>query len=93
MGTLDVFRVSVGAAALGLSRCAFGQSLARVKEREISGAKLSTYQLTQAKIADMAVGNDASALLVYRAAWTKTTLGGRTTREASMAKLFATEQA
>ncbi|MDP3857121.1 MAG: acyl-CoA dehydrogenase family protein [Stagnimonas sp.] len=93
MGTLDVFRVSVGAAALGLSRCAFQQALDRVREREIFGAKLATYQLTQAKIADMAVGVDASALLVYRAAWTKASLGGRTTREASMAKLFATEQA
>ncbi|MDF2463873.1 MAG: acyl-CoA dehydrogenase [Ramlibacter sp.] len=93
MGTLDVFRVSVGAAALGLARCAFGQALARVQERKVFGAALASYQLTQAKIADMAVGIDASALLVYRAAWTKTTQGGRTTREASMAKLFATEQA
>lgn len=93
MGTLDVFRVSVGAAALGLARCAFGQALARVQERKVFGATLASYQLTQAKIADMAVANDASALLVYRAAWTKTALGGRTTREASMAKLFATEQA
>jgi acyl-CoA dehydrogenase len=93
MGTLDVFRVSVGAAALGLSRCAFGQALARVQERKVFGAALASYQLTQAKIADMAVGIDASALLVYRAAWMKTAQGGRTTREASMAKLFATEQA
>jgi acyl-CoA dehydrogenase len=59
----------------------------------VFGAALASYQLTQAKIADMAVGIDASALLVYRAAWTKTAQGGRTTREASMAKLFATEQA
>lgn len=93
MGTLDVFRVSVGAAALGLARCAFGQALSRVQARKVFGAALSSYQLTQAKIADMAVGIDASALLVYRAAWTKTAQGGRTTREASMAKLFATEQA
>jgi acyl-CoA dehydrogenase len=93
MGTLDVFRVSVGAAALGLARCAFDRALERVNEREIFGAKLATFQLTQAKIAEMALANDASALLVYRAAWTKTALGGRTTREASMAKLFATEQA
>jgi acyl-CoA dehydrogenase len=93
MGTLDVFRVSVGAAALGLARCAFGQALSRVQERKVFGAALASYQLTQAKIADMAVGIDASALLVYRAAWTKTAQGGRTTREASMAKLFATEQA
>lgn len=93
MGTLDIFRVSVGAAALGLARRAFDQALDRVRQRKIFGSKLSTFQLTQAKLADMAVANDASALLVYRAAWTKATVGGRTTREASMAKLFATEQA
>jgi acyl-CoA dehydrogenase len=65
----------------------------RVRQREVFGSKLSSFQLTQAKIADMAVAVDASALLVYRAAWAKLALGGRTTREASMAKLFATEQA
>ena len=93
MGTLDVFRVSVGAAALGLARRAFAEALSRVKTREMFGSKLSGFQITQAKLADMAVAIDASALLVYRAAWTKEALGGRTTREASMAKLFATEQA
>lgn len=93
MATLDVFRVSVAAAALGLARHAFGEALDRVRQREVFGSKLSSFQLTQAKIADMAVAIDASALLVYRAAWAKTALGGRTTREASMAKLFATEQA
>lgn len=93
MATLDVFRVSVGAAALGLARHAFGEAMDRVRKREVFGSKLSSFQLTQAKIADMAVAVDASALLVYRAAWAKLALGGRTTREASMAKLFATEQA
>jgi len=93
MATLDVFRVSVAAAALGLARHAFGEAMDRVRQREVFGSKLSSFQLTQAKIADMAVAVDASALLVYRAAWAKLALGGRTTREASMAKLFATEQA
>jgi acyl-CoA dehydrogenase len=93
MATLDVFRVSVGAAALGLARRAFDETLARVRERELFGSKLSTFQLTQAKLADMALAVEASALLVYRAAWAKTVSGRRTTRESSMAKLFATEQA
>src|SRR5690606_23853007 len=93
MATLDIFRGSVGAAALGLARHAFAEALTRVREREIFGAKLSTFQLTQVKLADMAVSVDASALLVYRAAWAKTASSERTTRESSMAKLFATEEA
>jgi len=93
MATLDVFRATVGAAALGMARRAFEEALDRVRKRSVFGAKLGTYQLTQAKLADMAVAIDAAALLVYRAAWRKQTSGARTTREASMAKLFATEQA
>lgn len=93
MGTLDVFRTTVGAAALGFARRALAEALARVDEREAFGQKLKTFQLTQAKIADMSVGVDAAALLVYRAAWTRDTSGRRITREASMAKLFATETA
>ena len=93
MGTLDVFRTTVGAAALGFARRALTEALARVNEREAFGQKLRAFQLTQAKIADMAVGVDAAALLVYRAAWTRDTTGRRITREASMAKLFATESA
>ena len=93
MGTLDIFRVSVGAAALGLARSAFMHAVERRGQREIFGAKLSTFQLTQAKIAEMAVAIDASAMLVYRAAWLKANTDRRTTLEASMAKLFATEQA
>jgi len=93
MATLDVFRATVGAAALGLARRAFREALNRVRSRIVFGAKLSSYQLTQAKIADMALAVDAAALLVYRAAWQRQTSGGRTTREAAMAKLFATEQA
>ncbi len=93
MGTLDVFRTTVGAAALGFARRALHEALGRVLERDVFGKKLSTFQLTQAKIADMGVGVDAAALLVYRAAWTRDTAKRRITREASMAKLYATETA
>jgi acyl-CoA dehydrogenase len=93
MGTLDVFRTTVGAAALGFARRALEEALGRVLERDVFGKKLSTFQLTQAKIADMGVGVDAAALLVYRAAWTRDTAKRRITREASMAKLYATETA
>ncbi|HYG89192.1 MAG TPA: acyl-CoA dehydrogenase family protein [Azospirillum sp.] len=93
MATLDVFRSTVGAAALGFARRALDEALARSRSRRVFGQRLADFQLTQAKIADMAVAIDAAALLVYRAAWTKDTTGGRVTREASMAKLFATESA
>jgi acyl-CoA dehydrogenase len=93
MATLDVFRTSVGAAALGLARRALDEALRHCGEREVFGKRLGEYQLSQAKIADMAVGIDAAALLVYRSAWTRDTLGRRVTREASMAKLYATEMA
>lgn len=93
MATLDVFRSTVGAAALGMARRALDEALARTQEREAFGHKLAEFQLTQAKIAEMALAVDASALLVYRAAWTKDTQRERVTREASMAKLFATESA
>lgn len=94
MGTLDVFRSTVGAAALGFARRAMDEALHRSRERQVFGKRLSEYQLTQAKIADMAVSIDAAALLIYRAAWTKDrNIRGRVTREASMAKLFATEAA
>lgn len=93
MATLDVFRTSVGAAALGMARRAFAEAVRYAKGRTLFGNVLSSYQLTQAKLADMAVAIEASALLVYRAAWVKDTRQGRVTREASIAKLFATEQA
>ena len=93
MGTLDVFRTTVGAAALGFARRALDEALARIDKREVFGSKLSTFQMTQAKIADMAIGVDAAALLVYRAAWTRDHYNRRITREASMAKLFCTETA
>lgn len=93
MATLDIFRATVGAAALGLARRALEEALAYVLSREISGTKLAELQMTQAAIADMATAIDAAALLVYRAAWTKDQGAPRVSREASMAKLFATEEA
>jgi acyl-CoA dehydrogenase len=93
MATLDVFRTTVGAAALGLARRALDEALARVKTRQVFGKALAEFQLTQARLADMAVAVDAAALLVYRAAWAKDKSNGRITREAAMAKLFATESA
>ena len=93
MATLDVFRTTVGAAALGLARRALDEALARVREREVFGKPLADYQLTQARLADMALAVDAAALLVYRAAWVKDTSTARITREAAMAKLYATEAA
>lgn len=93
MATLDVFRSTVGAAALGFARRALDEATARVHKRRMFGRAQADFQLTQCKIADMALSIDAAALLIYRSAWTKDVLGGRVTREASMAKLFATEAA
>jgi len=93
MATLDIFRSTVGAAALGLARRALSETVKFVGERKIGDTVLASYQMTQARIADMATGVDAAALLVYRAAWTKDSGAPRISREASMAKLFATEEA
>jgi acyl-CoA dehydrogenase len=93
LGTLDVFRTTVGAAALGFARRALDESLAHVKTRRAFGQQLSAFQMTQARLAEMATAVDASALLVYRAAWARDAGGGRITREAAMAKLHATESA
>jgi acyl-CoA dehydrogenase len=93
MATLDVFRSTVGAAALGFARRALDEALDRAANRQLFGAPLAQLQLTQAALADMALGIDAAALLVYRAAWTKDRGAARVTREAAMAKLFATETA
>ncbi|TCD11864.1 acyl-CoA dehydrogenase family protein [Oricola cellulosilytica] len=93
MAVLDVFRSTVAAAALGFARRAMDVSIARVSERKVQGAPLADYQMVQGHIADMAVDIDAAALLVHRAAWTKDSGAPRVTREAAMAKLFATEQA
>jgi alkylation response protein AidB-like acyl-CoA dehydrogenase len=93
LATLDLFRPTVGAAALGLARRAMEEACAWVTEREVFGRPLAEHQMTQARLAEMAVRIDASALLVYRAAWTRDATGRRTTREAAMAKLHATESA
>ena len=93
MTTLDIFRPSVGAAALGFARRALDEAARHASSRKMFGGLLSDLQMTQAKIADMALDVDASALLVYRAAWTRDVLRRRITREAAMAKLYATEAA
>jgi acyl-CoA dehydrogenase len=93
MATLDAFRPTVGAAALGFARRALDEALARARSRRLFGRTLAEFQLTQSRAGEMATAIDASALLVYRAAWTRDVVGGRVTREASMAKLFATESA
>ena len=93
MATLDVFRSTVGAAALGFARCALDETLERTGARRLFGQALADMQMTQDKIADMAVAIDAGALLVYRAAWAKDRGADRVTREAAMAKLYATESA
>jgi acyl-CoA dehydrogenase len=92
MGTLDVFRTSVAAAALGFARCALHEALSRATSRTMFGQTLADFQLTQAKLADMATAVDSSALLVYRAAWMRDR-GERVTKEAAMAKMTATEEA
>jgi acyl-CoA dehydrogenase len=93
MGTLDSFRTTVGAAGLGFARRAMDEATRRARTRRLFGRTLGDFQLTQQKLGEMAVAIDASALLVYRAAWTKDVQRVRVTREASMAKLFATEAA
>jgi len=93
MATLDVFRSTVAAAALGMARRALDETLNYTAERNIFGGKLVDLDLVQAKIGEMALGVDSSALLVYRAAWTKDCAAERVTREAAMAKYHATETA
>ena len=93
MSVLDVFRSTVGAAALGLARRALDEAVRHATARKMFGAPLADMPVTQAGLADMALEIDAAALLVYRAAWTKDAGAERVTREASMAKLYATEAA
>jgi alkylation response protein AidB-like acyl-CoA dehydrogenase len=92
MATLDVFRTSVAAAALGFARRAFDEALAHAQHRRMFGQTLADFQLTQAKLAQMATSIDAGALLTYRAAWQRDR-GARVTKEAAMAKMAATESA
>lgn len=93
MAVLDVFRSTVGAAAVGFARRALAETLAHVASRKLFGAPLAALQMTRAAIATMATEVDAAALLVYRAAWAKDAGAERVTREAAMAKWFATEAA
>ena len=93
MATLDIFRSSVGAAALGFARRALYETVEHASRRKLFGAPLGDLQMTQAAIADSDTEVDAAALLVYRAAWTKDKGAARVTREAAMAKMFATEAA
>ncbi|MBX9928490.1 MAG: acyl-CoA dehydrogenase family protein [Gemmatimonadaceae bacterium] len=93
MRTLDIFRASVAAAAVGFARRAFDESVAHAKERHLFGGPLSALQLTQAAIGEMSTAIDAAALLTYRAAWLRDVERAPTTREAAMAKMTATESA
>ena len=92
MATLDVFRTSVAAAALGFARRAFDEAIVHASTRKMFGHTLADFQLTQAKLAEMATGIDACALLTYRAAWQRDQ-GRKVTKEAAMAKMTATETA
>jgi len=93
MATLDIFRSTVGAAALGFARRALDEAVKHVRSRVLFGSRLADLQATQMRVSDMASEIDAAALLVYRAAWTKDSGAERVTREAAMAKLYATEAA
>jgi acyl-CoA dehydrogenase len=93
LGTLDVFRSTVGAAALGFARRALDEAVRWTRERQAFGKPLAEFQLTQSALGQMALEVDASALLVYRAAWARDEGADRITREAAMAKLYATEAA
>ncbi|HWJ59088.1 MAG TPA: acyl-CoA dehydrogenase family protein [Sphingomicrobium sp.] len=93
MEVLNLFRVTVGAAALGLARRALDESIGWSTDRRLGNGTLADNPVTQAKLADMATAIDASALLIYRAAWQQDVGGSDHRRAAAMAKLFATESA
>ncbi len=93
MGTLDTFRTTVAAAAIGMGQAAYEASLSYAKNREMFGQNLSDFQATQFKLADMAVSLDAARLLAHRAAWLKDSGQETAIKEASFAKLFGTEAA
>ena len=93
MRTLDIFRASVAAAATGFARRALHEAVAHAKGRPMFGGVLADLQLTQAALGEMAAAVDAAALLTARAAWTRDVQNRRTTREAAMAKMVATESA
>jgi len=93
MATLDVFRISVAAAALGFAKCGLIEAGKRARSRKMFGAPMSELQMLQAMLAEMNIDVEASALLIYRAAWKRDVKKVRVTKEAAMAKLFATEAA
>ena len=93
MSVLDMFRSTVGAAALGMARRALRETLSRVRRRQVGGVALAQLQMVQGHVAEMALKLDASALLIYRAAWAKDMGAERISREAAMAKLYATDSA
>ncbi len=93
MRNLDVFRTTVAGAALGFARRALDEALNRARARKMFGHTLADFQMTQAKLADMATGIEAGALLTYRAAWARDVQKRRVTSEAAMAKMHATETA
>jgi len=93
MATLDIFRTTVGAASLGFARRALDEALARVTSRSLQGKPMAENPVIQSQLAEMAVDIDAAALLIYRAGWTRDVAGRRNSREAAMAKLYATDRA
>jgi alkylation response protein AidB-like acyl-CoA dehydrogenase len=93
MTVLDVYRSTVGAAALGFARRAFQETVAHVRRRRLFGQPLADFQATRMRLAEMATALESAALLVYRSAWTKDVKGGRVTYPSSLAKMAATEQA
>jgi acyl-CoA dehydrogenase len=93
LGTLDTFRTTVAAAAVGMGQAAYEDALAYAQDRTMFGQNLAGFQVTQFKLADMAVSLDAARLLAYRAAWMKDSGQEKVIKEASFAKLFATEAA
>ncbi|MBX3528962.1 MAG: acyl-CoA dehydrogenase family protein [Rhizobiaceae bacterium] len=93
MGVLDIFRTTVGAAALGFARRALDEALGHVERRHLFGQRLFDLQATKLRLAEMAADVEAARLMVYRAAWVRDVLGRRVTYEASMAKAVATENA
>lgn len=93
MATLDIFRTTVGAAALGFARRALDEATARARVRKLGSATLADNAITQSKLAEMVLDVDTSALLIYRAGWLRDVRGERNTREAALAKLHATDSA
>jgi acyl-CoA dehydrogenase len=93
MATLDVFRTTVGAAALGFARRALDEATGRALTRRLGSGALADNPVTQSKLAEMVLDVETSALLIYRAAWLRDVCGKRNSREAALAKLHATDSA